>query len=180
MRAQGNQCEPYAQEMCIIRLYDLWDRFCRELILLSAYAEPISIRGNRIPRIAGVRTRNDVLSRLRGIQRYSNRPLYLITWGDPTVSIYIGQKLGVSNFQNISSALGATPSPLQDLRAVRNYLAHRNEKTAQEVHKIAVANGLGATHDALFILHSLRTPGVCLFELWVIQIRIMARNAVDY
>lgn len=180
MQAHGSECDSYTQEMCVVRLYDLWDRFCKELILLSAYAEPISISGSRIPRVAGVRTRNDVLTKLKSIRPYASRPVHLISWGNPTTSIDVASKLKLSNFQNISLSLGATPSPLQDLRIVRNYLAHRNEKTASEVRKVAVSNGCPGTHNALAILGSLRTPGVSLLEFWIVQIRNIARYAVDY
>jgi hypothetical protein len=170
----------YAQEMCVIKLYDTWERFCRELVLLSAYAEPLSVNGNRVPRIAGIYTRNDAISLVQTIRQYRNLPFHRVSWGDPTASISIAQHLGVHNFQNISLALGVTPSPTEDLRHVRHFLAHRNEHTARNVHQVATNNGLYPTHNVLSILTSLRPPGVSLFELWVIQLRAIARDAVHY
>ena len=176
----NNQYKPYIQEMCVIKFYDIWERFCRELIFLSAYAEPVSLNGKRIPRLTGVLKRSDVITRLQGIRKIQNRPIHMIRWGDPSVTIPVAQSLGIRNFSNISLALGVTPSPLQDLRHIRNFIAHRNEHTAHNVHQIAVNIGIAPTHDVLNILNLPFPPGVTTFELWLIQIRNIARNAVDY
>jgi len=52
-----------------IRLLDAWARFCRELVLISASEQPLTLAGTRLPLAPGITGRKDALKVLRTIYK---------------------------------------------------------------------------------------------------------------
>jgi len=168
----------FCMEMCVIRLFDSWARFCRELVFLSSYCNPVTMSGNILPRAPKVRNRNDVIPVLIGTYPRGKPPNWEPRWGIPTECIEAANKLKLANFKEISAGLGATPSPVDDLRIVRNFFAHRGQNTKQRVQNIILNLGLSKTISLIDLLHYLFPPGVSLFNIWILELRKLARAAV--
>ncbi len=178
--AHNAACPARVQEMCVIKSHDAWARFCRELIIVSSYAQPCSANRQSVPRVPGVtiRSYDGAIQAIMGCQRRHNRR-YEPRWADASESIRVASCLGISNLPNVSAGIGLTPSPLEDLRRVRNFFAHRNATTAQEARPIAMRGSL-PTRPIDLVNHLLAPTGITLFESWVIQLRQMAFVAVQY
>ncbi len=172
-------CPVQAREMSVIRLHDAWARFCRELIIISSYARPYSINGVIVPKAPDIRSRGDAISRAKIKTRKGGRREP--RWADANESISAAQRLSITNFLNVSGGLGMTPSPVDDLRRMRNFFAHRNATTAKHVRSIARSIGMAAQARPIDWASQPQLPsGVALFEIWVIQLRQMAYIAVQY
>ena len=129
------------REMCVIRLHDAWARFCRELVVLSTYAQPLTAQGQRVPRVSGIRDRQQVIPALiKTYQRRTAEPF----WHIPMECIDAAHRLNVANYSAIAGGLGRSSpqSPTDQLRQMRNFFAHRNVDTAQDVTQIALSLGM--------------------------------------
>ena len=171
-----SQFHLWCQEMCVIRLLDAWARFCRELVLFSATEKPLTAGGTRLPLAPGIATRKDALQKLQSV--YSKLP-YEPRWHDAQACLNGASLLGVANYPNISAGIGVTPSPLEDLRHLRNFVAHRNDRTAARV-RVAATNILVApTSDVIAILQSpSKSPPATVLQLWIRQLQAMSQIAV--
>lgn len=165
----------WCQEMCVVRLLDAWARFCRELVLASASERPLTAGGARLPLAPGIAGRKDALGKLR--TTYTRFP-WEPRWTDAQACLRGANLLGVANYSNISAGIAVTPSPLEDLCRLRNFLAHRNEGTAAEVLKAAANIGTAPTSDVIGILESAIAPATSnVLELWIGQLQTMAMIA---
>jgi hypothetical protein len=113
----------WCQEMCVIRLLDAWARFCRELVLTSASKQPETAGGIRLPLAPGIKDRKDALKALRAV--YTRFP-WEPRWVDPQSCLNAANILKIANYPTISAGIAVTPSPVEDLRRLRNFLTHRN------------------------------------------------------
>jgi len=167
----------YSHEMCVVRLHDAWARFCRELIFLCAACEPTTISGVVVARAPGVSDRSDVLPALLASYPAGKPPWWEPRWGDPGECLDAAQRLNVSNYSRLSSGLSISPSPVDDLRFIRNFFAHRSEKAARKVHPIATSYGFARLTPALTIVETVIPPGVPIFKKWINDLDIMASQA---
>ncbi len=176
--AHNTICPAQVKEMSVIRLHDSWARFCEELIVVSSYACPNSLNGMHVPKVPRVRSRQVALTQAMVRTRRGRRKP---RWADANESISAAQRLGIVNFPNVSAGLGLTPSPVDDLRRMRNFFAHRNVTTAQHVRNIAHSIGAPTQTRPTDLLGWLQPPsGVSQFETWVIRLQQMAYIAVQY
>lgn len=172
------------RESCIIRLHAAWYRFCRELIVESAACTPTTTNGTLIPKAPSIKTRYDVIPRLRLLnttKQHKPRLWWEPRWSDPTKCIQAAQSLKIANFGSVSSALGMTPSPVEHLRLVRNFIAHRNEDTAIKMKPVLQVYGINTTANTTADQLLIYTPpmGGTIFEKWVREIQLMAQAAVQ-
>src|SRR5271156_1740337 len=144
----------WCQEMCVIRLLDAWSRFCRDLVLKSASEQPFTVGGARLPLAPGIAGRNDALRALRAV--YTKFP-WEPRWFDAQACLRAANILRIANYSTVSSGLAVSPSPVEDLRRLRNFLAHRNEGTATEVRAAAVNIGMPPTADVIGILRNVKS-----------------------
>lgn len=164
----------FTKEMCVIRLSDAWARYCRNIVVLSSYAQPYTLTGIRIPRVQNLRTYSEFM------QAFPNYGPRWNGWGNPIKTIQAARNIGISNFQQISMGIALTPSPLDSLRDIRNFFAHRNIKTAQAVRVIAASVNAPINIRPVDILLFPSSPGgASVFELWVHQLRNMARICAE-
>lgn len=166
----------WRQEMCVIRLLDAWARFCRELVLVSASEQPLTMGGTRLPLAPGIATRTDALHLLQ--TAYTRVP-YEPRWHDAQACLRAAGLLRVANYSSISAGIAVTPAPLDDLRDLRNFLAHRNERTASKVRNAAASNSAPVTSDVIAILQSPSgSPPATILQLWIQQLQTMSQIAV--
>ena len=165
-------------EMCVVRLHDAWARFCRELVVLSAYAWPLTAQGQRVPRASGIRDRREVIPTLFATyQSKTTEP----PWHIPGECIGAARSLNLANRSEIAGGLGLSfpQSPTDQLRQMRNFFAHRNVHTAKDVEQIAISLGMPNVRYFHLLLVSVMPHGVPLFVLWVQRLRRMAWLAIQ-
>lgn len=122
---------------CVISLYGAWEDFCYGLVVHSALHKPYrGIPQNGVQRLrVACSTTNNMLSIDSGRLQHLGNP-YKITDACNAFSL--------SNSQTIKDAMISEGSPANDLRYVRNYLAHRNRDTAvkctNNVHSLTITS----------------------------------------
>lgn len=175
--AAGNQRQhQLACEMAVLRLHDAWARFCRELIILSAFGRTVTLGGVPLPPCHNsVKRCHSVIPRLFATPgpRYRFEP----RWADASECIKAATRLGIANVATISSALAASNSPAEDIRRVRNFYAHRMKRTVQD----AIATGLflRPIRADVFELAAYTTGSVRVIESWVSNFILVATAAVQ-
>jgi hypothetical protein len=131
------------EEGCLFALWDSWTRYLRSLVVVSASASFLSLGGtthsNPTPR-----SESQLLLDLNANKRGRNFGIINDEpkWNDPTKLADIANYLGIPNQTQILSAVTATSlslgpivitSPLEEMRIARNYAAHKNPKTQQDL-----------------------------------------------
>ena len=162
-------------EMSVIRLHDSWARFCRELVIQSAGCKPYTANGIQLPLAPSIRRKSEVISVLfNTYQRRRFEP----KWARPSECIDAARRLNIANLGTVSATIGATNSPAEDLRLVRNFFVHRAENSANEIKaKNLLATGIkiNLENTAGVIV----TPGVTMMESWIIDLRNIAEAAIQ-
>ncbi len=164
-----------ARDGALIRLQDDWGRFCRDLILISAVGGCSTVAGIALPNRAA--SPRDALTILRS--SFSGRakpPDWEPKWFIANQALDAARRLRVGNLAAVSGALGSTPSPLEEIRVLRNFVAHRSERAAIEARRYSGLNHLKGLHA---YLQSLQSGGSSLLETWVRQLQVMAESAVQ-
>jgi hypothetical protein len=169
------QCPPRhrdGREMCAIRLHDAWARFCRELVLASAMGT-LTMTGTRVNAANGIGSLDDALGKVMTGQGFEPR------WADAAQCIRAINTLQLENAETVKAALSLPFSPAEDLRQVRNFLAHRNRRTALGLATVADKFRLPRASDADTVLTHLLPPGVTAFAGWVRRFHTLAELAVN-
>lgn len=168
------------REQCVIQIHDAWARFCRELVLQSAAEVPTTLSGTIVARAPGINSRADVLPLLRSTYKgkIAKSKDWEPKWAIATQCIDAIFRLNLANRANLSAAIGISPSPLEDLRQVRNFIAHRSMETSLKVQNVATNLGLARPATADDLLISLVPPGVTVFRSWVHDLETIAQLAV--
>jgi hypothetical protein len=116
--------------MAVVRLHDSWTRFCRELIVLSAYGNTVTFSGNQISKS------NPLITDLASVIPLLMSSLYRKPqwseprWGTARDCIDAATRLGIQNLSTVAAAIGAANSPGNELRIIRNFYAHRKKETS--------------------------------------------------
>lgn len=165
------------REMCVIRLHDAWARFCRQLIIISAGGTPQTMGGSILLLAPGISKPSEVIPKL--LSTRPRRKNFERRWHDPASCIDAAKRLGIQNLAEVSAGIGASPSPLEDIRKMRNFLAHRGLETASDVRQVAQRLGFRATAKVEQIVSNRVSPGPTVFEMWVAQLQAMAWAAVQ-
>ena len=119
-----------SRDYSVIRLHDAWARYCRSLVLVSAQGGMTSLDGTRLRRSVPPDVRPlDALKPLLP-QSQQRRRNWEPAWHIGGQTINAATLLRVVNITSISLALGASVRQLDELRAVRNYVAHRSPTAA--------------------------------------------------
>lgn len=164
-------------EMVVIRLHDAWARFCRELIILSAFGRTRTLSGVPLaPCSAAITSRSLVVPTL--FSTYKKKKIrFEPRWADATECINAGQRLLIRNLSTVAGALGAINSPAEDIRRVRNFYAHREKETARD----AIATNAFSTrsHPEIFDLAAYTSGNVRVIESWVTNLVLVATSAAQ-
>lgn len=161
-------------EMCVIRLQDAWSRFCRELVVTSAYARPLTAQGQRVPRAPGIQRRDQIIPEFP-----TTYPWYM-----SNRCLDAAKRLNVSNYPAISRGIGASfpgvsPSPNEQVRLVRNFFAHRHQESAGKALEIARSLNIpGVTHPRSLVVATV-PPGISVFRQWVNRLQVMAYLSIQ-
>lgn len=163
-------------EMAVIRLHDAWSRFCRELIILSAYGHTQTLGGTPLMRCrADIGSRGDVVPVL--LRLWGSRTIYEPKWEKAAESTRAASLLGIRNFANVSAALGATNSPAESVRNVRNFYAHRRKGACQR--SLATLHFLDPHHPLVYELNSFTSGGISVYDSWLVGFEAIAVAAIQ-
>ena len=163
-------------EMAVIRLSDAWSRFCREVVVMSAGCKPYTLNGNRLHLVKNVSRRSDVIPHLLSYYGGPNprEPDWGVTWR----CIDAAQLLKVDNIRTVSAALGAVGSPVEEIRNVRNFFAHRWKDTADRIRRQGFYRS-AMRINVEDIVGSSVPPGVTRMEHWILQLRLVAEASIQ-
>ena len=162
--------EQLAAEMAVVRIYDAWARYCRELVILSASGNCLTLGGTVVPAV--VRRRSDVMPAL--LATYARRKQYEPKWASATECIDVAKRLNIANFATLAAAVGATNSPADEIRHVRNYYAHRRRGAAQRALSCNVFLG---HKPIVFDLAAYRNAGETFLDSWIKGLVLVATSA---
>jgi hypothetical protein len=167
----------YSIEICTIRLYCAWQNFCRQLVILSAYSSPLSPSGNVVPPV--LPSEIDAINSVKNFSKMKTGKSYEPNWADANRCLQVAQHLNLRNFSSIAVAIGSTPSPVEVIKAIRDYFAHRNNDTLHKVIIMPVMSG-HTISDLPRVIGQTVPSGVSLFEDWILTLRNMGLYAIQY
>ena len=137
-------------ERLLIQLQVGWEHFVRNMILDSATGKFVwssqSIMSSLPPRLKSREQVSHHLISLHPSRRFEP------DWYLPSEAIDAASWLGLSNYENISAQLGISPWKIDDLRLVKNFVAHQSKRSALYLR----ASGLVSSRDLI--------PIHCTFE----------------
>lgn len=165
-------------EYCVIQLQDAWTRFCRDLILRSSIGNANRAGGTKI--IASIREEHDAVDLLRSRWRGGNSrqpPYWEPSWFDTQQAAKALSLLRPGNTNDINAALGSSANPIDELRPLRNYVAHRGPTSNAALLAWAVDKHL-AWHQPLDLLLQPAAGGSTRFEEWCVRFLAVAAAAV--
>ncbi len=161
------------REWCVLALHDAWVAYCRSLVLTSAVSGSRTLTGVVVPAVAGIRNVGQAVAAVRVALAPNQPSFWEPRWGDARHAIRAAQVLRINNFAQVSGALGSTPSPAEEIRTLRNYMAHRNRSTATPVRELLGVTG--AIDPALdSYLTGLVGPLESRYSAWVRELREIA------
>lgn len=119
-------------EYCVVQLQDSWNRFIRDVIFSSATGR--AVRGDGTPVLpgpCGPLRQEPVLQHLRANWPRGRKPVYWEpNWYSVTDVNHVVDVLQMSNGDDIKTAIGASTNPIEEVRPIRNFCAHRGAGTA--------------------------------------------------
>lgn len=154
----------------VVNLYERWSGYCRDLILYSASGRGISLSGQRISKAKGFvsykKSERDIKRTFRGY----------FSWANSGCAIFAAKFLKISNYNNISLAIGSNINPSGDIRIIRNFFAHSNGDCAVKLkkHSKIYVNGPLSVDNLLFTVDAL---GVPVYEQWICHFQTIAESA---
>ena len=132
------------------------------------------MEGTYLPRVSGVRQWKDVEKialETTGVRQPRDVP-----WHIPERSAQIAQKLAPKNAAQIVTALSSV-SPIDEIRAVRNYVVHPNFDTRVKYDAAARRAGVFDSDPDILLTSKVQPGNVALFEYWAVQVRTVALDA---
>jgi len=171
--ASVEEVNKYIRSFILIRLHVAWANFCRELIINSAIGGHNTASGILLSKGTAVTDWNSIRLTLQNQSR-----TYHIPWHIAHHSLRIAQILGIQNYNQVSSALGS-PSHIDCILAMRNFLTHPNEVSKMEYDNALVNIGINYRIEPLSLLKTRVTGGASLFGLWVSELQNMAESSIQ-
>lgn len=121
-------------EHIVMQLQNVWELYVREFVLHSAVGNAEDKSGPVRSKLSDPIRSKEHASHIL-ISKYQRRRVEP-DWYKPTDIADAAIKLDLTNQAKIIGAVGATPWPLDDLRHVRNFIAHRSKRAAQQVRRL--------------------------------------------
>lgn len=161
-----------------IRLHDAWARYCRTVVFASASDQPLALDGTVIARAPGISSRDDVWPTLRReLRKAKLGGNYEPRWADATACEQAVDLLSLTNAARIKSALRYSDSPIESLRLLRNFFAHRCEGTGRKLPVVRTAINAPKTTAPEEIPGLNLGTGVVL-DAWMRHMKVMAEAMV--
>ena len=185
LRACLDRCDPRQSldqdqivvvEHALLRLQIEWETFVRHFILDCATGRYSDSRGPVCSHLSQSppRTREMASHRLVSLYKKRNFEPY---WHRPQEAIRAADMLRLSNYNNIANQLGLSPWQIDELRHVRNFIAHRSKSSAIKLRTAGLTSGTGSISpvDSAF---SYGTHGARRYVAWCGFIKQVASKLV--
>lgn len=170
---------------CLIYLHDAWARFCRNVLCASARGGACTLSGRRLSRSPLLKPGEHPLVGLKrewkknkmGRMSKQGPPVHI-----PEIAIQAAGLLSIGNYTEFQAGIGAVSPAPSELKACRDFLAHRHRDTVQTE---AIADlrrrlGIPAGWTTVGALAATFVPGgITLFEDWCIELCVLARAAIE-
>lgn len=162
--AQSAHEQVFAAERAIIQIQVEWEQFVRSIVLDSAIGEYYNSTGQVYSgAFSELRSREAAAHKL--VSLYSRRR-YEPDWYIPNDAIDAADRLAISNFADVAAELGQTPWPIEDLRYLRNFVAHRSKRSALNVRTAGLPNH-GASIRVIEIATEYDPGGLKRYDTWI-------------
>lgn len=151
-------------ERATIQIQIEWEHFVRGVILDSATGNYSNTSGTVYSKnFSKVKNREVAASLL--ISTYKKR-LHEPDWYLPLDAIQAAQNLDVSNLSIIAAELGVTPWEIDELRHIRNFIAHKSKRAAIKIRDEGIVFK-GSTIDPVQIAKSYASNGIIKYSNWM-------------
>lgn len=156
----------------VMRLHDAWGRFCRRLVLRCAGGRLVTVGGSYVPRSPTVASTQSALDALKSTYPTARQgwAVWEPRWFDVGQAIDAAKRLKIGNFSTVSAGLGLTGPGLEDLRACRNFFAHRNEQTDEALDSLRARLELPLSTPAEQLPNTTVFGGSRLFHVWCFEL----------
>lgn len=172
-----------SEEGCLFAIWDAWSRYLRSLVVMSSGGSTVGMSGV-IYTPTHARNEKDLLQYLRS---NSAGQKYKFTnaepnWHDERALSDIATTLALPNASVLIAAISASSislgpvvvtSPLTEIRTARNFCAHKNWKTLEDISKFSSNFSDLSTH-----LREIRS-GVGTFSEWSESLAALAASAAQ-
>nr|WP_315447125.1 hypothetical protein [uncultured Pseudomonas sp.] len=166
-----------ALERYLIQLQIEWEHFIRRLILDSATGKHTDSGGLVFSALANPpNNREQAIYALLSTFRNSNggrEP----EWSHSSKAIDAATRLQLSNLSTISAYLGVTPWPLDEMRFLRNYIAHQSKNSAVTLRRENLTSQSGKISVAQ-IAFDYTASGAQRYKTWHAFMKNIARQIV--
>ena len=163
-------------EHALLRLQNEWELFVRNLILDCATGRYSDSRGPIISHLSPPAPRTREIAGHRLVSLYKRRN-FEPNWYRPQEAIRAAELLRLSNYNNIASQLGLSPWEIDELRHVRNFIAHRSKSSAIELRTAGLTSVTG-TISPVNSAFSYGTHGAKRYVAWCNFIKQVASKLV--
>ena len=168
--------DQFKVERVLIQLQIEWEHFVRAVVLDSATGQFRSRSGPVVSRLP-VRVKNREHASLILLSKYKKRSIEP-DWYLPSEAISAADKLSLSNYSQIARQLGVSPWELEDLRHLRNFIAHRSNRAAKSVR----STGYIPKSERIIpckICFDYTLGGMQRYERWIEFMKIVANGMVQ-
>jgi hypothetical protein len=171
-------------EYCMVALQDSWSRFVRDLILRSSSGNSTTSTGRKVP--PGPRGRLRLRTSIFVVQKDWTKTGKQAGWEPNWYSVeHAGRAitiLGTSNGAEMMAAIGSSTNPIDDVRPIRNFAAHRLPATARAADAVAQNRLAGRKwrQPRDIVTSDTGAPGatVSLYAEWCVRFKAVAVAAV--
>lgn len=162
--ATTSESQIYAAERAILQIQVEWEQFTRNFILDCATGK-FSNSNGLITSRSFTRLENREVAAHKLITLYPRRT-FEPDWYLPSQAIDAAGKLDISNFPDVSAEIGITPWPIDDLRYIRNFIAHKSKRSALTIRSTNLVRQ-NATINIVSLAREYGTGGVMRYEEWI-------------
>ncbi|MCQ9615876.1 hypothetical protein L1889_03475 [Paenalcaligenes niemegkensis] len=169
--------EVHALEKYLVQLQIEWEHFIRRLILDSATGQYQDTSGRVFSKLLNPpKTREQALYTLLSTFKNKNRGREP-EWSHSTKAIDAATRLQLSNLTAISGYLGVTPWPLDQMRFLRNYIAHQSKNSAVTLRRQSMTSSSGKI-SVVQIAFDYTPSGVQRYKEWPAFMKTIAQQIV--
>lgn len=168
-----NKFEYFYLERLLIQLQVEFEQFVRGVILDSATGKFTNSAGRvSSPLFTSQVSREQASHKLISLYpKRSKEP----DWYLPNDSIVAAQKLNLSNFSQIAATLGINPWTVNDLRYIRNFIAHQSKSSSLTI-KANLPIAKVSQKELKLFCYSYNSNGRKNFEEWTYFIKYIAKE----
>ncbi|MEU1718443.1 hypothetical protein [Nocardiopsis dassonvillei] len=173
---------------CIVSLWDAWNRYIRSLFLASCSGEVVGLSGTRYKPQKPL-SEATALSILKKESKKKGSSFRTIdgepSWYKVQSLADIGNALGITNNNVILASISSSsveiesgqsiPNPLEEIRNIRNFIAHKNSNTLSRAQKYMTPG----TIEVSIHCHQKTFGGIARFSSWVDTMDSIAEAAAE-